>query len=422
MTISSGSPNASADILNSLNANGRLQLGDTSELTIATGAVTNVANIHTIDTEGDAATDDLDTITPASDVGDGYLLVIMPAHTDRTVVIKHGTGNIQCFGNTDITLANDNDAVLLVYNLANTDWFALGGGGLANYITFNAAGQVTITPTAAQSLLIALSTTGDLAVNTNDLLLDVSVGNLYLNDSANANQTGPGLTLNQGASDDEILSLKSSDVAVGVTTVTETDTYGLAKKERGASGGLALWGLAEGSSPPLVLYGIHTTKDTTKGASSVGSITISGQLKSGTDAGPMDADSNLLAVWNGRYGIGGVTRFILDADGDSHQDVGTSWTNFSEHDDIALLAALSAGVSRVDDPLRRELGEFLEEHRAELEALKLVTFNEDGHHFVNMSRLTMLLVGAAIQGARRIKELEARLLSPPTPLPLASSS
>ena len=409
MTISSGSPNASADILNSLNANGRLQLGDTSELTIATGAVTNVANIHTIDTEGDAATDDLDTITPAADVGDGYLLVIMPAHTDRTVVIKHGTGNIQCFGNTDITLANDNDAVLLVYNLANTDWFALGGGGLANYITFNAAGQVTITPTAAQSLLIALSTTGDLAVNTNDLLLDVSVGNLYLNDSANANQTGPGLTLNQGASDDEILSLKSSDVAVGVTTVTETDTYGLAKKESGASGGLALWGLAEGSSPPLVLYGIHTTKDTTKGASSVGAITISGQLKSGTDAGPMDADSNLLAVWNGRYGIGGVTRFILDADGDSHQDVGTAWTNFDGESDVAILTALSVYVSPEGDPIREAFGEFLAYNRERLEKMKLVTFNADGHHFVNMSKLTMALVGAVRQTDAKLDRLEAKL-------------
>ena len=409
MTISSGSPNASADILNSLNANGRLQLGDTSELTIATGAVTNVANIHTIDTEGDAATDDLDTITPAADVGDGYLLVIMPAHTDRTVVIKHGTGNIQCFGNTDITLANDNDAVLLVYNLANTDWFALGGGGLANYITFNAAGQVTITPTAAQSLLIALSTTGDLAVNTNDLLLDVSVGNLYLNDSANANQTGPGITINQGANDDEILSLKSSSVAVGVTTVTETDTYGLAKKESGASGGLALWGLAEGSSPPLVLYGIHTTKDTTKGASSVGAITISGQLKSGTDAGPMDADSNLLAVWNGRYGIGGVTRFILDADGDSHQDVGTAWTNFDGESDVAILTALSVYVSPEGDPIREAFGEFLAYNRERLEKMKLVTFNADGHHFVNMSKLTMALVGAVRQTDAKLDRLEAKL-------------
>jgi hypothetical protein len=101
----------------------------------------------------------------------------------------------------------------------------------------------------------------------------------------------------------------------------------------------------------------------------------------------------------------GTTRFILDGDGDSHQDVGTAWTNFDDFDDVALLTALSAGVSQPGDPLRTGFAQFLELHRPALERARLVTFNEDGHHFVNMSRLTMLLVGAVRQIAADVQRL-----------------
>jgi hypothetical protein len=94
-----------------------------------------------------------------------------------------------------------------------------------------------------------------------------------------------------------------------------------------------------------------------------------------------------------------TTRFILDSDGDSHQDVGTAWTNFDDYDDAGLLTDLSLAVSRPGDPIREGFGEFLKYNRAALERAKLVTFNDDGHHFVNMSKLAMLLTGAVRQQA-----------------------
>ena len=36
---------------------------------------------------------------------------------------------------------------------------------------------------------------------------------------------GIGITINQGGQDNEILALKSSDVAHGITGIAETDTY-----------------------------------------------------------------------------------------------------------------------------------------------------------------------------------------------------
>jgi len=143
---------------------------------------------------------------------------------------------------------------------------------------------------------------------------------------------------------------------------------------------------------------LPTTKSTSTGAAVMVQATTS---DGGTGIQAPAANSNIFAVW----GSGPYVRFILDADGDSHQDVGTAWTNFDEFDDVGLLTALAVGVSRPDDAIREQFNAFLEEHRGPLERVKLVTFNEDGHHFVNMSRLTMLLVGAVRQLGAQVKEL-----------------
>lgn len=82
-----------------------------SELTIASGAITVTSGWHLVDTQGDASTDDLDTINGGVF---GQNLRISPASGSRDVVVKHNTGNIKCPGGTDITLAHDTDMVELI--------------------------------------------------------------------------------------------------------------------------------------------------------------------------------------------------------------------------------------------------------------------------------------------------------------------
>ncbi len=229
-----------------------------------------------------------------------------------------------------------------------------------------------------------------------DLTL-VDTKNLYIGDSANGSMT-TGLTINQGAADNEILALKSSDVAHGMTGVTETDTYLFAKKFDATLGGLDLVGI-RASTVGVRVYDNVTTEDPTRTTGAVAPVQIAAAVKSGTGRSTMAADKNLLTVGNAT-----VVRFILDSDGDSHQDVGTAWTNFDDHDDVALLTALSAGVSRPGDPVREQFAEVLEAHRETLEQAKIVTFNPDGHHFVNWSRLKMVLVGAVRQQAQQIAD------------------
>lgn len=90
---------------------GFIKFGTPSELTIASGAVTATRSHHTIDTEGDAASDDLDTINGGTE---GALLILRAANSNRTVVVKDGTGNIQIGG--DKTLDNAQDRLTLIYD------------------------------------------------------------------------------------------------------------------------------------------------------------------------------------------------------------------------------------------------------------------------------------------------------------------
>ena len=82
-----------------------------AEKTIATGVITITAGYHTVDTEGDAATDDLDTISGGRT---GDLLVIVPANAARTIVAKHGTGNLNLAAGVDFTMDEDDDFLQLL--------------------------------------------------------------------------------------------------------------------------------------------------------------------------------------------------------------------------------------------------------------------------------------------------------------------
>jgi hypothetical protein len=88
--------------------------------------------------------------------------------------------------------------------------------------------------------------------------LTLTGGDLYIDQSAGATVSFPyngevamigsagsammtkGLAIDQGAADDEILALKSSDVDHGMTDLAETDTYGVLVKGAAASGGIGL--------------------------------------------------------------------------------------------------------------------------------------------------------------------------------------
>ena len=94
-----------------------INLGAYTELTIAAGVITRTQSYHTVDTQADAASDDLDTINGGKD---GDLLIICAANSARTVVAKDATGNLALAG--DFTMDNGNDTLMLIYDGISTNW------------------------------------------------------------------------------------------------------------------------------------------------------------------------------------------------------------------------------------------------------------------------------------------------------------
>lgn len=94
-----------------------------SELTISGGAIVppdgSGGGFFRVDTEGDAATDDLASIT-TTNCWDGMLVWLGAENTGRVVTIKHGTGNISLEDGADLALVDLEQWVML--QLRSSTW------------------------------------------------------------------------------------------------------------------------------------------------------------------------------------------------------------------------------------------------------------------------------------------------------------
>jgi len=107
-----------------INDSGHLEFVDATELTIASGVITVTQNYHTVDTEGDASSDDLDTITVGTNVGTGFVLCLVPANDGRTVVLKEGTGGADNLDiGANLTMDADYKTIALIYDGSNWKQF-----------------------------------------------------------------------------------------------------------------------------------------------------------------------------------------------------------------------------------------------------------------------------------------------------------
>ena len=195
------------------------------------------------------------------------------------------------------------------------------------------SGAVTALNNATVNEMVTIgATTTELEAEAN-LLYDGNT--MFMGDTANANMT-VGLTINQGATTDEILAFKSSSIAHGVTDFTETDTWGYIHKADDLTGGMNIYGLSEYKSA-LVLYGIATTADTGRSTSGRGAIDLNASLKSGTGKGSMGTDASLVTFIDHS-----TTRFIFDAEGSAHADV--EWTTYDDYNDIELLRGVHGAL------------------------------------------------------------------------------
>lgn len=139
----------------------------------------------------------------------------------------------------------------------------------------------------------------------------------FIGDDVNTKMTR-GLTINQGANDDEILDLKSSDVAHGMTDVTEADTYFYIKKWLPDGGAALVRGLGEGVQG-IILSGYYVNDNTTKTPAGRAPVELYTAKRSGAGVGNVGANANIVAM-RAYVGGGALTRWILGEDGDTWQD------------------------------------------------------------------------------------------------------
>lgn len=110
---------AGTSIMHEMTSTGGLITKISPVLTIASGEITPTGYYHTVDTEGDAATDDLVNIIGGVE---GQRLLLRAASSSRTVVLKNSTGNLRI--GADITLDNGFDVVELLC-IGGSFWVAI---------------------------------------------------------------------------------------------------------------------------------------------------------------------------------------------------------------------------------------------------------------------------------------------------------
>ena len=236
-------------------------------------------------------------------------------------------------------------------------------------------------------------------------------GIVFIGDNAtpaNANMT-VGVTINQGGNDNEIFAFKSSDVAHGMTAVTETDTFAYFKKINATDGGVLIDGLSGGTANRgFWARGIAGQGVTTKSSAALAPVYVDASIKSGTGQVSVGANGNLFVVADN-----GGTRFIVDVEGDLHVDGSTTLTAFDEYDDVALLSTVRALTIKNRRYAERVFGAFDREQVQLLHERGIVTITprrgKRPDVFLSLKGLHALEIDAIRQLNRKIQRLEKLL-------------
>ena len=165
--------------------------GSATALTIATGVVTltNNSSSYALDTEGAAATDNLDTINGGQD---GQIVILNSANAARNVVVKHNIGNIFNPYATDITLDLTTDIVQLRYSLTAAKWIVVSQHVNNDFLFSKATNGYTYLPNGLimqWGTASAIAGSGSTTIN-----LPITMPNVILNLGASFSDGGAGNT------------------------------------------------------------------------------------------------------------------------------------------------------------------------------------------------------------------------------------
>jgi len=228
-----------------------------------------------------------------------------------------------------------------------------------------------------------------------------------IRDTTNANQN-IGLTINQEANDNEILAFKSSEVAHGLVSVMETDTYGTVDKYSGDYGGLRLTGVTESNGVAAVIQGYNSNTgglDATPGTGTGGPVQMRAFHHDGSNS-RVNSPSNALIFTVGCYNTAGsyANVFHIDEDGDIAVDGSSTVGTFDDQIDYQLVR--SARQALTPDLFHSGTNEMIAQHGDLLEENRIVFRNKDtdGVPFVNLKRGLFLAWDGIYQTGKKVYE------------------
>ena len=356
----------------------------------------------------------------------------LAADTALTGVIE-GTPDTLALPANSIVLfnvTNDGDAAIVVSKAGNTHT-AFQADASAGDTILNAASGASVDTYIAGSKQIDYATGAmafqqatQISTAANGLNLNPAtiVG---INVTADANVT-TGLSINQGAETDSLLSFKASFVTHALEDIMETNSYANFSAAASTEGGLSIVSVVEsGNGTPFKITAYGGNPGTTKSTSGRSGMELNLLQHNGSNAlANLQADGNVVGFRARRSGAL-ATIAIFDEDGDLHLDAGggagtadpttdhasgiVGYNFYDEYDDWKMARALRASLAPVGHWVREKYAGIIEQYQPVLERSGMVTYNDDGHHFLAMKRMALFSLDAIFQLGERGMHQEERI-------------
>jgi hypothetical protein len=315
-----------------------------------------------------------------------------------------------------MTRVEDDDEIgVIVFNPADGNDMASEAARIGAYIDGDPGGDDT-------PGRLVFATTADEAASATERMRIDSVGTVYIGDTANDNMT-QGLTIDQGAADNQILTLRS-DVASGLTAnaifVQETYDYLTIQKNHATLGGAAIQATSpDHASAAVVLkfVGLGGTAQTYKTTAHSGLMEFQVAEHDGAGALADVTDGGNAYTFRAQRGGSMVALLHIDEDGDFHVTTldgsSVAGTAFADHEDDEMLIRahhLASTQGRNDAGIiRDEWDKFIRYNEEDLIRVGVISDTIANGGMTNQSQLIRLYGGAIWQAATKRKALEARV-------------
>ncbi|MDP3795198.1 MAG: hypothetical protein Q8R13_04725 [bacterium] len=335
---------AVTSLISNVRFNGPAIQGDTAGLSISsTSAVTIEA--HRTNGSNVTVTDRAALTIQSANTGNttnvfGILIQPQTVGTNNYAILTQGTAISSFGGNVGIGTTNP-DRPLDVAGAGDT-YISINTGGTAALLLGTSAADYR----GRVSYENSIDTLSLWTANVQRLTINSS-GNVFINETANANST-IGLTIDQGANDNNILAFQSSDVAHGIASQV-TDTYAYFAKQESNAGGLLIQAMIESGATNQIAFQLVGNSagaaNTTKSTAGRGLIDLNAAVSNGA----VGADGNLVTIANN-----GTTRFIFDQEGTGHAD--DVWTDnaYDLAEEYDLTEPSTEGTVVVVDPTLKD--------------------------------------------------------------------